>query len=151
MKPGPKGNPQSIKDRAIAQAAAAAELAIGGTQAAAAAAAGVHPETVRRWANASDDEFAGMVRAQKQRLAGWWDIIADNAAAELAKRTAAAPDGQSTRDLAGLMHLASQHQERCAPKDKPEDAPVEQPLTREEFDALARRMGYVPAAEREDG
>lgn len=146
MKPGPM-TPTQKRIRAKAQAVAAAELAGGGTQATAAAAAGVHQDTVRRWAKADDQEFARLLLAQKQRLAGWWDIIADNAAKELALRTAEAPGGQNTRDLAGLLHLASQHQERCAPKAEVEVVVEDQPMTPAEFDALARRMGYVRAKE----
>jgi len=132
----------SKRERAEKQAAAAAALAHGETIATAAEAAKVHETTVYRWARADDSEFARLVQEQKARLAGHWETIGARAAAELARRTHGTPETMSTRDLAGLLHLQSQHLERCTTKDDDGGGgELDQPMTVEELIETMRALG----------
>lgn len=147
----------SKRERAEKQAAAAAALAHGETIATAAEAAKVHETTVYRWARADDSEFARLVQEQKARLAGHWETIGARAAAELARRTHGTPETMSTRDLAGLLHLQSQHLERCKVEAQPGDGELDQPMTVAElaelmrslpaFEQAARSLGYRKGGE----
>lgn len=144
MKSGPKrGSAKGARTKAMRRAAES--IAAGETTEDAATAAGVSPRTIRRWRSADADEFGRMLAEEKQALVGAWAEVTPLALAEIVRRLRDKDTlaGVPLRDLAGLAHLASQHQERCRTEAKPKSSDIDQPHTPAALDALMAGLGFV--------